>query len=71
MNQSHSSQSNTRLLSKPISSSKSSDAMDLMQLVQLSGESAETLNHFAAIYQHKAFTKQTALELFAGVARSK
>ena len=68
MNQSHSSQSNMRLLSKPISSSKSSDVMDL---IQLSGESAETLGYFAAIHQSKAFTKQTALDLFAGVARSK
>jgi len=31
MNQSHPLQNNTRLLSKPISSSKSSDAMDLIQ----------------------------------------
>lgn len=42
-----------------------------MDLVQLSGESAETLDYFAAIHQSKEFTKQTALELFAGVARSK
>jgi hypothetical protein len=55
-----------RLLSKPISSNKSPDAMDY--LVQLSGETAETLDCFAAIHQSKEFTKQTALNLFAEVA---
>ena len=68
MNQSHLLQNDTRLPSQPTSSSKSSDAMDL---IQLSGESAEVLDYFAAIHQSKAFTKQTALDLFAGVARSK
>lgn len=68
MNQSHFVQNNTRLLSQPTPSNKSSDAMDL---VQLSGESAETLDYFAAIHQSKVFTKQTALALFANVARSK
>lgn len=68
MSQSRLLQSDMRLLSKSISSNKSSDVIDL---VQLSGENAETLDYFAAIHQNKEFTKQTALDLFAGVARSK
>jgi hypothetical protein len=68
MNQSHLLQNNLRLPSKPISSNKSAD---VVSLVQLSGESAETLDYFAAIHQNEKLTKQTALDLFAGVARSK
>jgi len=50
---------------------KTTNAGRYTALAILSGESEKRLQVFAKVYRNKSFSKQTALEAFAGIVRKK